>query len=509
MTAVSAYRDLTLAAALYANAGRTPGKVALRYGGREWRYADVARRTAQVANAGLGLGLAAGDRVLLAAPNLAEYFEIVLGLSSVGVEVVTLSPQLAPAELAAIVDDCGPRAAIVHSAQEGHTEALAAAGVATVRLGADYETLIGRAADRPPAVRVPETATFAITYTSGTTGRPKGVMLPHRSRLLTALAMASEYRCFGPNHRFLAITPLFHGAGFAYAAANLLLGGSVDLEPGVDVERLAARLGEDEITGVFVVPTILRRLSGFSARRGRRLASIICNAAACPQPLKELTVERYGPGLLHETYGSTEAGIVANLLPEDQLATSNSVGRPFLGVEVELRGEDGAPVPDGEVGELFARGSYGFNGYLGRPDATAEAVRDGWITVGDLARRDGDGFLHIVDRKKDMIVTGGVNVYPREVEDVLAGLPGVADVAVAGLPDEEWGERVHAFVVPEPGARPDERAMIEACRARLAPYKVPKAVTILAALPRNAGGKLLRRELRAAADPADRTGAAA
>ena len=488
---MSAYRALTLAGLVAAQAARTPDALAIAFDGDQWTYRRFAARVAQVANFAASRGISAGDRVLLCAPNSPEYLAVVLGVSSLGAAVATPNPQLSQPELDAVSDDCIPRLAFLDDRRD-------LPGIATIRCGTELDCLLDAASDHAVDCGIDETATFAIAYTSGTTGLPKGVMLSHRSRALTAMAAAIEYRCFGPGHRFLGITPLCHGAGFAYAVANLLLGGTLELERDYDTDRVIQRLAGDALTGIFVVPTILRRLLDAGLVTGPRLSAIICNAAALAQPLKERAVAALGDGLLHETYGSTEAGIVANLQPVDQLTTSNSVGRPFLGVEVSLRAADGCEVATGLPGELFARGPYGFNGYLNRPDATAEAVHDNWVTVGDIAIRDERGFLHIVDRKGDLIITGGLNVYPREIETVLLACPGVADAAVIGIADPEWGERIHAVVVRMPGSAVAIDALDLACAAHLASYKRPKTIAFVDMLPRSAAGKLMRRELVAA-----------
>lgn len=226
--------------------------------------------------------------------------------------------------------------------------------------------------------------------------------------------------------------------------------------------------------------------------RGSGLKAVVSNAAALPQRLKEIAIDRWGEGLLHETYDATEAGIVTNIRPAGLRARPGSVGTPFALIEIALRDTDGMDVPDGEPGELFVRGPHAFNGYWQRPDETARTLVEGWVTVGDVATRDPDGFVTIVDRKKDMVVTGGVNVYPREVERVLEAVPGVREVAVVGLPDPDWGERLHAFIVGSAA----EAQLLAAARAGLASAKIPKGFTRLDALPRSGAGKILKRTLR-------------
>jgi long-chain acyl-CoA synthetase len=327
-------------------------------------------------------------------------------------------------------------------------------------------------------------------------------MLSHRSRAVTFFGMAAEYGCYAPEDRFLAVAPLCHGAGFAFAAAALFFGGRCDLLAGFEPERLLERLSADAISGVFLVPTHFHAIFGLgeaalSRHRAPALKAIISNASALPQSTKEKVVALWGEGLLHETYGSTEAGIVTNLRPSDQLRKQQSVGQPFVGTEVRLLDDDGNPVAPGEVGELFSRSPTLFSGYLGKPEETAAAVREGWFSAGDLARADEEGYYSIVDRKKDMIISGGLNIYPREVEEVLVAHPAVREVAVVGVPDPRWGESVVALVTPADG-RPLIAGELEGfCRERLAGYKLPRRWEAVDRLPRNAVGKILKTELRA------------
>jgi long-chain acyl-CoA synthetase len=496
------FRHLTLGNGIRAAAARAPAKAAIEMAGERRTYRELVERMARIANAGRkALGLTAGDRVALVAPNCVDYVEVVAGFADLGVIVATLTPRLTRAELRAILDDCTPRALIVHPDCRDVVDPAWTSELVVIELGEQLEVLLAHAAPRAELPVVTEWSPFALAYTSGTTGAPKGVLLPHRSRALTFLAMAAEYGCFGQEDRFLALAPMCHGAGFVFACAPLFFGGTSELFASNDPEAILARLARGDVSGVFMVPTHFSRLfslpeATLDRQRGHALKTIISNAAALPQTMKERAVEQFGPGLLHETYGSTEAGIVTNIRPSDILRKAGSVGLPFTGMEVELRDEAGGMVPPGTVGELFCRGATTFDGYWSRPDATAETLQDGWVTVGDMATRDEEGFLTIVDRKKDMVVTGGMNVYPREVENVIARLPGVREVAVVGLPDAEWGERLHAFVVADEAQRPNEDVIVSACRTSLAGYKQPRGVSFLPELPRNAGGKILKRELR-------------
>ena len=499
------YQPLTIGRGIRCAARRVPDRVALIAGESRLTYRILARRVAQVANMARGqYGLRHGDRVVLVAPNILSYTELVAGLSDAGAIVATLSPRLTASELSAIIADCNPRLIIVDPSLSLSGDVSWTGSVPILRLGADYETMLSRADDNFEASTILETDSFALAYTSGTTGEPKGVLLSHRSRALTFMAMAAEYGCFGVDDHFLAMAPMCHGAGFVFACAALFSGGTTELFDSGDPIAMLDRLGKCDVTGVFVVPTQLARLfdlpdAALDARRDHGLRTMISNASALSQTLKERAIAHFGPGLLHETYGSTEGGIVTDIGPHDLLRKPGSVGRPFPGVEIELRRADGSLADPVEPGELFSRSAASFNGYWNRPAETAETLIDGWVTVGDIAAKDSDGFISIVDRKKDMVVSGGLNIYPREIETVIAGLPGIREVAVVGMPSEEWGESLHAFIVPQSGVAIEHDAIIASCRAQLAGFKIPRTLSVVDALPRNAGGKVMKALLRARA----------
>jgi long-chain acyl-CoA synthetase len=312
-----------------------------------------------------------------------------------------------------------------------------------------------------------------------------------------------EYGCYGPDDLQLGIAPMAHGAGFAFIMASLYFGGTVEVLPRFDPQRVVEKLAREPFTGVFMVPTHFQAIFALEkavldAHRGRAraLRAIMSNAAALPQAVKEKIVAYWGEGLLHETYGSTEAGIVTNLRPADQLVRRQSVGPAFALTHIRLLDDEGRDVARGEVGELHSRSPYLFNGYWNKPEETTACLRDGWVTAGDLARQDEDGYYYIVDRKKDMVVTGGFNVYPREIEEVLHAHPAVQEAAVIGRPDDYFGEALRAFVVFRSGVAASAGDLEAHCRAQLAGYKVPKEFLPIDSLPRNSGGKVLKTALR-------------
>ncbi len=496
------YRPLTIASGIRASAARTPDKVAVIFGAQQRSFAALDKRINRIAHAATGLGLARGDNVLLIAQNCIEYFEVVAGFASAGVAVATINPRQTVEEIAAIAEDCGARAVIVDSAFDELVRSASLPAVERIiTVGDDLEDLIANASDRPPDIPVQEWDNFAIPYTSGTTGKPKGVVLSHRSRVMGFYGHAAGYGIYSPDDRYLAVAPLFHGAGFSFAMNALFFGGQCELMTGFEPEQVLRGLHERRHTGMFAVPTHFHSMFDLepkllAARRDVALKGIICNAAPLPQATKERVVDYFGDGILHETYGSTEAGVVTNLRPVDQLRKQRCVGLPFVATHVRLLGEDGAPVAVGEVGELFSNSPTLFNGYWNKPAETEAAMRDGWFSAGDMARMDDEGYLYIVDRKKDMIISGGVNIYPREIEEVLHRHAAVTDVAVVGMPDDYWGEAVKAFVVAESGRQVSDDDIIGYCRAHVAGHKVPKSIEFIDALPRNPAGKILKNVLR-------------
>jgi long-chain acyl-CoA synthetase len=469
-------------------ARRAPDRIAVREAGRSLTFGELVRRADSLAGAAAHeLRLEPGAHVAVMAPNCLEFAELLLGLGAAGVAPALVGSAATPAELAHVYEDSEARVLFVHGSLE---EVAREAGLDPVVLGPGYESLLALAPPRPLRRAAAEDDPFLLPYTAGTTGTPKGVVQSHRSKELLLQAMAREYPCLTPDDRTLAIAPFFHGAGFAWSLGPILHGGEVAVMPIFHPELVLRALARLRITNVFLVPAHLEALLALGDAALDRhdlgaLRTIVCGSAPVSQSLRERVVERFGEGVFSVQYGATEAGIITRLRPEDQLRKPGSVGQPFPGVSVRLFGD-----------ELGISSPYLFDGYWRRPEETARALRDGFVVPGDLAELDDEGYVYLLDRKDETIISGGLNVHPREVEDVLASHPAVAEAAVFGVEDERLGEVVAAAVVLRTGEVAGDAELLAFCASRLARYKRPAAIRVVDGLPRNAGGKVVRRELR-------------
>jgi Acyl-CoA synthetases (AMP-forming)/AMP-acid ligases II len=483
----------------------SPGVTAVIDGDQQLTYRELRDRAARWANVLLDRGLAVGDHVAVAVGNRLEYPEIACGIAMAGMVMIPLNPRYTTAEAAFILEHSEAKAVVV---EESLLDVVAPAAqnirhivVIGQREGyPSYEELLAAQSPVDPMRAVPEDSPFCIAYTSGTTGQPKGVMISHRSRTLTFYLAAAEWG-LGTGRTSLAVAPMYHGAGFAFGYAPVFTGGTVVMLRKWSPEAMLDLAERHRVQSIFLVPAhaqMLRRL-GTEAIRARDLSSLdtlYFNAAALPFELKSWVFEAFPNVGVHELYGSTEAGIVSNLRPVDMHRKPGSVGQPWFMTEIRVVGTDGKEVGFGGIGELYSRSPYLMLGYFKNPEATAACTtEDGFVTCGDLVRVDEEGYLHIVGRNSDMIITGGVNVYPREIEDVLLQHPDVADVAVVGRPSEEWGEAVTAFIVLAPGATFDAEALERHCRQTLAGFKIPRQWRVVSELPRNAAGKVVKRDL--------------
>jgi acyl-CoA synthetase (AMP-forming)/AMP-acid ligase II len=369
----------------------------------------------------------------------------------------------------------------------------------------DYEELLAAGSAEPPAVRVRPEDTWTLMYTSGTTGRPKGAIRSHQSYALFYLMNAVEFG-FGLGDAGLSVMPLCHVNSVFYGFVFTYLGGSTCVydRKSFDPEHLLGVLAGEGITFTSLVPTHYVMMLGLpEAVRARhdlsRVEKLLVSSAPARRETKLAIMECFPNSRLFEAYGSTEAGLVTLLRPEQQFEKLGSIGREIVGTgRLRLLDADGREVPEGEVGEVFLLTPTAFDGYWNLPEASARAFRDGHCSAGDMARRDADGFYTLVDRKSNMVISGGEKVYPSEVEQVIASHPDVQDVAVIGVPDAKWGEAVTAVVVARAGRQPTAGALVEHARTRLAGYKVPRGVVFIRdeEMPRTATGKILHRVLR-------------
>ena len=482
--------------------------------GERHGYGDIAARGRRVA-AGLArrAGVRAGDRVALLARNGTAYLDLLLGLEGCGAILVPLNWRCTVGELAFVLDHCRPRAVVWDPAFAGTVAELrertaVARWIPLVR-GADSgaelahdELVVGTDAPPMPARAGAPGNPACILYTSGTTGRPKGAVIPHRQVTWNAVGTALSWG-LRESDATAVLTPMFHAGGlFALATPLLAVGGRVVLVPDFDPDESLRILARERCTVVLAVPTILRMWLDAPALGEVDLGAvrwIVTGGAPCPPDLAAAAAAR---GLtLRQGYGMTEVGVNC-FATTDAVARRKpqTVGRPVVHGRIRIVDEQGRDVEDGETGELLLAGPHVGLGYWQDPEATAEAIRDGWFHTGNLARRDAEGDIAIVGRKKDMIISGGENVYAAEVEAVFREHPSVADAALIGRPDPTWGEVGWMAVVSRRGCVAEPGVLLEHARARLARYKVPKRVLVRDRLPYAAYGKVIKAELRAEID---------
>jgi fatty-acyl-CoA synthase len=510
---------LTLSDNVAAHARTQPHKLAARDSQRSLTFAQWNDRTTRLANGLLALGLQKGDRVALLAFNAIEWLEIYAALARAGFVAVPLNFRLAGPEIAYIVQHAQARAAIVQEDLRAVFESVRndfnieaarcihfdTRSTHTPATWQSYEALIAHAATSETATTVMPNDLFALMYTSGTTGRPKGAMRIHEGNALIAFATALEFG-FSADDTGLLVMPLCHANSLYFAVTFAMLGATIVVHDraSFDAQHLLGVLAREKITFTSLVPTHYVMMLDLPAETKAqhdltRVGKLLISSAPARKDTKLAILRLFPNSKLFELYGSTEHGWVTLLRPHEQLTHTGSVGREWAGTgAIKLLDAQGNEVPDGEVGELFARTAYTFSGYWKNDEKTRECFRGEWSTVGDVARRDADGFIHLVDRKSNMIISGGENIYPSEVEAVLAAHPAVQDVAVIGMPDDKWGESVRAVIVTRASHAVDKATLEAWCKERIAGFKRPRSYAFIAEsdMPRTATGKIQHRALR-------------
>ncbi|TXL81629.1 long-chain fatty acid--CoA ligase [Vineibacter terrae] len=491
------------------HADRRPAGLAIHdlHTGRKLTYRQLDERARRLAAHLQTNGVGKTDRVALLAPNCPEYFELQFACGRIGSVMVPLNWRLTVPELTYILGDCAPKVLIHDSSFKAQAQALQAQctiphllEIDIDRADSSYERAVMAASPAPTLVPLTHDDTSTIMYTSGTTGHPKGAIITHGMTFWNVVNLGIP-AMISPATVQLVVLPLFHTGGLnCYANPVLHAGGAILImrafEPGAALDHIC-----DEALGIthfFAVPApyqFMMQHPKFQDADFSRLQMAGVGGAPCALAILEAWAARGVP--LVQGYGMTETSPGTSMLDAaDAIRKVGSAGKPFMHTELRIVDEAGRDVPRGAIGELWTRGPNITPGYWNNPDATRKAFVDGWLKTGDAARRDDEGFVYIVDRWKDMYISGGENVYPAEVENVIFQLPQVADAAVIGVPSDRWGEVGKAVIVIKPGETLSEPDVVTHCLARLAKFKVPQTVEFVEALPRNATGKVLKRELR-------------
>ncbi len=497
--------------------GRTRADaIAFSFEGRDMSFAEFDRHTDQVANALLAKGVKKGERICYLGKNSDHYFELFLGAAKAGAVMTPIGWRLAPPEAAYIVNDSKARLLFVGPELTGAAKRLLeeAPGVETVIAMEggvpEWQSFVSfRDAQpaKPCGVALSDQDIAIQLYTSGTTGRPKGAMLRHANFIETHKIMKAakiDWNIWTEEDVSLVAMPVAHIGGSGWGLMALRNGAKNVVAREFDPGKVLDFIANERISKLFLVPAAIQIVLRDPKARSTdysRMGYLGYGASPIPLDLLREAVDVFGCGFV-QWYGMTETtGTIVALPPADHDTSGNprmrAAGKPLPGVEIRILDEKGNALPPGQVGEIATRSPWNMAGYFNLPEATEKTIdKEGWLRTGDAGYMDEDGYVFIHDRVKDMIISGGENIYPAEVESAIYGHPDIADVAVIGVPDEKWGEAVKAMVVPKAGKSPRPEDIIAFARTRIAAFKVPKSVDFIEALPRNASGKILRRELR-------------
>lgn len=500
---------MNLARNLERSAFYFPNRPSLCEDSIEISYTRLNERANRVATALIQLGVQPGDHVGLCAPNSGNWLAFYFGVLKAGAVAVTMSSLLQSDELALLVNHSKPKIMLTHDEKLGELEKLRTGPclqkIISENGDISFDRLLGQGADSFKAIDRDRTDTAAILYTGGTTGTPKGVMLSH-ANINAAIHNVMLQERTTERDRALCFLPFNHVFGQMHIMnTSILSGGCLELVPAFDMDRVLHVLGNGEVTKFFAVPTVYVRLLTLDNLKEKLGAVRYCFSAAASMAADIIRQWHERTGLnIYEGYGMTEAAPTVTYNHYHRHVIG-SVGTEVPGIEVQIRDPLGNLLPQGKEGEICARGPNIMKGYLDNPEATRKAFwENGWFRTGDVGLIDEDGYLYIVDRIKDMIITGGENVYSTEVEEALYTYPSVQECAVVGLPDAEWGERVVAFIIPRAGAEIDQKELKSYLKTKISAFKVPKEFFAVEDFPRSPAGKILKRNLRDSAKENDK-----
>lgn len=508
---------MNLGQILKVNAVKYADKTCLKDAKRKFSYRQTNQRVNKLAHALLSLGLKKGNKVSVLLENCVEIVEAYLACAKTGIVINPINFRLTSNDVAYITNDADSRAFIVDEEFIPMVESVRkempkvkdyiSVGNKTPGGYKNYDDFIAKFSETEPSVLydVKPEDTWVLLYTSGTTGRPKGVVRSHESYTAFYLINAVDFG-FTEHDICFNVMPLCHVNSTFFSFTFTYIGGAIYIHPArrFDPKEILEIIQREKTTFISLIPTHYSIILGVPEKERSEydvssIKKLLCSSAPARGEIKKQIMGFFRGVELYEGYGSTEAGIVTVLKPHEQMVKLGSIGRESCGTDcIKVLDENGNEVPVGEVGELYSRGPMLFNEYYKLPEKTAKSFKNGWFSAGDLVKKDQDGYYYIVDRKDNMIITGGEHVYPSEVEETIARHPDVFDVAVIGIPDDKWGESVKAVVISKEGKTITSKEIIDFCRDKVAAYKKPKSVEFIkqAEMPRTASGKILHRELR-------------